>query len=50
VKAYHWWSAPYYWVMGKLSTRRCPGEDRCEEAGDDWHTHHLTWLGRRRYT
>lgn len=32
-------------LLRALSTRRCTG---CDSA--DFHTHHLTALGRRRYT
>lgn len=34
-----------FWIA-RLSTKRCHGE-----CGDtDFHTHHLTWLGERRFT
>lgn len=32
-------------ILTALSTRRCHG---CADASP--HSHHLTWLGRRRYT
>lgn len=32
-------------ILARLSTRRCHG---CTDPS--FHTHHLTWLGRRRFT
>lgn len=36
-------------IWQRLVTVRCPGEDRCDFPGDDFHTHHLSALGRRYY-
>lgn len=32
-------------LLVKLSTRKCRG---CKDTS--FHSHHLTWIGRRRYT
>jgi len=38
-----WW----HWLMGKFSTRKCH-DSECLEG--EFHTAHLTWFGRWRYT
>lgn len=37
-------------LMQKLYLRRCPDPEFCGDPDTNWHTHHLTWLGRLRYT
>jgi hypothetical protein len=33
-----------YKILAKLSTRKCRG---CDE--ESYHTHHLTWIGKKRF-
>jgi hypothetical protein len=37
------------WLWQRIVTTRCPGEDRCDYPGADFHTHHLSAVGRWYY-
>lgn len=33
------------WILRHLGTRKC-FDLQCSEMEGDWHSHHLTWLGK----
>lgn len=38
-------------LMQRIYLRRCPNPEQCKPGMyQGWHTHHLTMLGRLRYT
>jgi hypothetical protein len=36
-------------ILQRLSVRKCRDEV-CRNEDNNWHTHHLTWIGRLRFT